>query len=1226
MSVARTGQILVFLVFGFVFLSSSLLAATETAPPARTLRFPEADSLGTLVMRDWDSTLPLVGSRCPARGEVRVPAGKDVCLMINMYRWTSPSLAALASLRPSDIQALDMVHAKLPGAEYAHLKGLTGLRAISLSNVQLHDPDLVHFGALNSLRLLRIANTAITGAGFVHLKGLPALRELELNSSTLTVEGASQIGTLTQLEKLDLRSLQLPDEGFAFLERLISLRDLNVTSSEITDGALGHLRGLNRLEKLTIWCRNVTDNGLAALGELDHLRDLTITYATINGEGLAHLARLPALRRLDLGNIKFSNAGVASLGKLVELETLSLSGCSLPHPGALQLGYLGKLKSLDLRAAKISDAGLAGFKYLVSLEELMLTKTDVGDAGLAHLAGSQRLRRLWLGQTRVTDAGLVHLAGLQALELLDLAGTRVGDAGLAHLARLHALRSLRLRSTEVSDAGLGHLSGLRSLERLDLGATRITGPGVAHLENLRELRWLSLDFTKITGAALTHLQELPALEHVDLRATEVGDAVQTLVGRRPSVRVLIDRRQVGGRESTEVRIDQEPPRGLVVTGAPGGLGTLAMRSSLTTLQPRPKPYVPPDMYVILRSLEGTLGDGWRGRVVKQGSVQPGQFAPGNGTHVVLAIAPDAAVPNRLGLRTIHLWFMEPSYRPLRTRPEYSLSARTTYLGRTDQHHIFYRVGDIEEKPGRRPLIAGSILENVLRLDSKKHVDLICQALASPDRELKHAAVIDLYLFAAHGDVSGNGRLFSDLRQWALPAFMAATKEGDEDMTRLVASLYDEHDALTVFGIGDDLQSVGRAMSGMTLLPALENRPDLSEAVYKRYLSFADHPPHFAVNPATLTCYLAPPSEETLRSVLLRGGIAFGPPLAGFQMAAIRHAIAAKYAGLAFEITPFACHRSRDTREVALEYFETVRDPSTAIGFFHALVKGWDRPADSPGTRWTDFMPPGRLLVPVPRGHFPADQSTTQLLASDWPWRGHLDLFCTMPFSDELRDTIRHCLKQINPTKPLDQGTTELVAAVVALNFLVRHSDPEMLPMLLPLLEMGPDPARAGTTGGGESESLYKQIVFNPRMVPCIFAAQCIIQLGPDASGAVLEYLEQQIARKGPAPPPVPRRPAGVTGNRWTEPFGRRPSEIELSLLILGFLADQKAYDEFKALGERLQGRYREVWGVADEWFKQGGRKLHLPPSERKRLPRGPLPRPSGTGQSLPRPVPPNPAR
>lgn len=121
---------------------------------------------------------------------------------------------------------------------------------IEAGGVPIDDAQLVFVGEKLGLRMLNLAETAVTDEGLRHLQPLQALQSLDL--------GGTAVG----------------DDGLKTLSGIRSLCNLNLSGTAVTDGAVDHLVVLERLTMLLLRYTNVTGEGLRRLEGLRNLRIL----------------------------------------------------------------------------------------------------------------------------------------------------------------------------------------------------------------------------------------------------------------------------------------------------------------------------------------------------------------------------------------------------------------------------------------------------------------------------------------------------------------------------------------------------------------------------------------------------------------------------------------------------------------------------------------------------------------------------------------------------------------------------------------------------------------------------------------------------------------------------------------------------------------------------------------------------------------------------------------
>ena len=294
-------------------------APLDTPPGERIVRFPTNRAMGELFVHDWGSA----GGWKPlgeARGNVVVPAGKGLLLWIR--RTDSTDLSPLASLGPSDLEALDFQGLGLRDADLAHLEGLTLVQNLILADTQISDAGLAHLKGLTALKHLELKNTKVGDAGLAHVKHLPSLQYLSLSNTQVTDEGLAQIESMSSLCILQLTRTRISDAGLAHLSGLTSLQLLHLGNTAIGDAGLAHLDGLTSLTQLYLHNTRVTDAGLAHLKGLRSLRILSLSTPEVGVSGELHVLGLDWS-----GNRKILRSGITEEG-IAELKK-ALPDCQI---------------------------------------------------------------------------------------------------------------------------------------------------------------------------------------------------------------------------------------------------------------------------------------------------------------------------------------------------------------------------------------------------------------------------------------------------------------------------------------------------------------------------------------------------------------------------------------------------------------------------------------------------------------------------------------------------------------------------------------------------------------------------------------------------------------------------------------------------------------------------------------------------------------------------------
>jgi len=555
----------------------------------RILHFPRDRSLGMLKIQDagtvrqikdfncWivksDWWNPDWEYLCEAQGDVTVPAGKRLALIVNKAAWRD--LSPLSKLRPDDLYRLIMFGSLLEPDKpddrcMQHIAGLTGLKVLSLSGTnisskglryikdfkkleRLYPPDRITnagmavVAELHSLKGLYFRVNQVANADLRHLSKLTSLEELELGA----VKNDAGLVHLAKLKSLNYLALFGSDAGMTHLKDIPNLRILNIgLPGPITDEGLANLTGCKQLERISLhWNENITDKGASYLATMPSLKMIDLSHAHITDAGLAHLAKIKSLELLNgiavtdttlvhlaelkkLRNLNFtgSDAGLAQLVKLnlPLLEELSLGSKLITDAGMCHLAKLTNLKKLSLSGCPITNKGLAKLATLKSLRSLYLYETKITIGGLSLLNDLRNLRYLAIKPV-VQDYSGLNISGLTKLGNLEIgtphhSGAVIRDEDLVCLANLKNLRWFNISqiiSTPLglTDAGVAHLAGLTNMDRLGIGGPELTDKALGYLKDMKKLNMLSILGGNFTDEGLANLEGLKSLQFVRLAGT-----------------------------------------------------------------------------------------------------------------------------------------------------------------------------------------------------------------------------------------------------------------------------------------------------------------------------------------------------------------------------------------------------------------------------------------------------------------------------------------------------------------------------------------------------------------------------------------------------------------------------------------------------------------------------------------------------------------------------------
>ena len=145
-----------------------------------------------------------------ARGDVAVPAGTRVRLVIGVDRWRD--LSPLVKLEPDDIYSLSFTYTP-PGAPAAD------------------DTCMPYIGSLTGLKTLALwLGTAVTDDGLKHIRHLRSLERLTLPKG-ISDKGLAYVAEISSLKGLYFKSNRVSDDGLALLEKLKNLEELELGGS-----------------------------------------------------------------------------------------------------------------------------------------------------------------------------------------------------------------------------------------------------------------------------------------------------------------------------------------------------------------------------------------------------------------------------------------------------------------------------------------------------------------------------------------------------------------------------------------------------------------------------------------------------------------------------------------------------------------------------------------------------------------------------------------------------------------------------------------------------------------------------------------------------------------------------------------------------------------------------------------------------------------------------------
>jgi len=551
----------------------------------RVVHFTADRSLGRLMVQDANSTRELTywfhwtdnGETpreylCQAQGEVRVPAGKRLCLEISLK--SAGNLSALERLGPDDLYRIECPYMP-PGqgpASYKlmqHITHLTGLKYLSLRKGSVSDTDLQYIKNLRSLEYLGLPDR-ITDAGLVHVAGLPSLKGLYIGciggsgKSRITDRGLLHISRISSLEELYLRGEYMTDKGLEHLIKPPRLKYLALYGSGFSDTGCVHIKEMSSLRILSFHqdlCR-ISDTGLVHIAQMPKLEFLCLHgMKNITDASIAHLTKMASLKKLEIGNSQATDKGLEYLSQIKTLERLDLpqDQRGITDKGLEHLSRLPNLKHLGISRIHFNDPkmnkeyytdkGLEFLSHCQKLEYLRIGSIGLTDDGMEHITKLTNLKNLNLfGCDNITDVGLAKISTLKNLENLHISGCGITIAGInqlnshSNIRRMHitglrrggatldlssmkhledVIISLQPRSDEAfTDADLVCFKDLKTLTSLQLGPRSFTDSGMRHLAGLTEMKRLLIGGAQLTDAGIRHLAAMERLELLNVSSAK----------------------------------------------------------------------------------------------------------------------------------------------------------------------------------------------------------------------------------------------------------------------------------------------------------------------------------------------------------------------------------------------------------------------------------------------------------------------------------------------------------------------------------------------------------------------------------------------------------------------------------------------------------------------------------------------------------------------------------
>lgn len=241
-----------------------------------------------------------------------------------------PNIKDLPDMRGVDEKTLRRI-IDMPNVESIHINGLakgvevsvlsglqklTRLKTLRLTSVPINDDDLKMFSKMNSLQYLSLVHAKVSGTGFSHLKDLPNLIRLQIMMDKRRVKPDLRgIASLTHVTRIHVFGLGFKPQDFFPIADCRSIRRLTLSDGPIDDSVVEQFSRLPELRHVSLPDSSITDQGAAALARLQTLQTLSVT-GDISVAGVKEFAKLSNLSSLFVRSSKLSETDKNELPSL----------------------------------------------------------------------------------------------------------------------------------------------------------------------------------------------------------------------------------------------------------------------------------------------------------------------------------------------------------------------------------------------------------------------------------------------------------------------------------------------------------------------------------------------------------------------------------------------------------------------------------------------------------------------------------------------------------------------------------------------------------------------------------------------------------------------------------------------------------------------------------------------------------------------------------------------
>ena len=425
------------------------------------------------------------------------------------------------------------IYVKGAGQGLADCEGLTKVRRLDLSNLQIPNEDLVaifrspHLNSLQSLdmRNFQASHDQSVGKAIAEMQSADCLEQLSLNGSIGTEEFFVALTSgdgFTALKELNCSSMYGSDTSVPTIGgwHFPSLENLTLRCSlKLDDCEALKTLPLSQIKKLDLMFSGIPATGLERIADegcLDHVRELSLAHSRIGRKALNCLLtgeRLSHCEKLDLRGLKLSsaNAQTESLDRLAR------------HPSLTKLTELSIGGTGDTCLAPIFRSAFASTLKILELQDATLSVDSV--RALIESGVSDRIEKLTLSSFIVDSSAIEILteAHFPALVSLNFSSgyeqhdNRIRDADLRQFVSSDAFPNLRELSFE-------HTGSPKTVEAL---------ANSRHLSSLRRVCVKNITLKSDDARKLLTSENLPNLLELDVKGSLRRDRSKRLIKEFP---------------------------------------------------------------------------------------------------------------------------------------------------------------------------------------------------------------------------------------------------------------------------------------------------------------------------------------------------------------------------------------------------------------------------------------------------------------------------------------------------------------------------------------------------------------------------------------------------------------------------------------------------------------------------------------------------------------------